>query len=65
MPLFPSVEWFDAVRHEFNTDESVRGAGGGTCDAKSRSSCRRVTLFLLLFEGFECQSASVITESQT
>ena len=62
MTLFPSVEWFDAVRREFNSDESVRVGGGGTCDA---SVGIRVgdSIFLLVFDGFECVSASIIEEA--
>ena len=62
MPLFPSVKWFNAVRQEFNTDESVRGAGGGTCDAMVGVRVGE-SRFLLVFEGFECQSASEIEEA--
>ena len=59
MPVFPSVEWFDAVRHEFNSDESNRGAGGGTCDASVGIKVDTRT-FVLLFEGFECIDASEV-----
>ena len=62
MPVFPSVEWFDAVRHEFNTDESVRDAGGGTCDAKVGVRVGDA-FYLLVFDGFECASAVQIKES--
>ena len=63
MPVFPSIDWFDAVRHEFNTDESVRTAGGGTCDAKVGLRIGE-ELFLLVFEGFECSSAAEIAEPE-
>ena len=62
MPVFPSVDWFDAVRREFNGDESVRAAGGGTCDARVGVRVGDQT-FLLAFEGFDCVSASAITEA--
>ena len=62
MPAFPSVEWFDAVRHEFNTNDVVRTAGGGMCDARVGVKADD-SIFLLVFEGFECSSASEIAES--
>ena len=62
MPVFPSTEWFDAVREEFNGDESVRGGGGGTCDARVGIRVGE-TNFLLVFEGFDCVSASEIDEA--
>ena len=33
MAVFPSVQWFDAVRAVFNSDESFQGGGGGACNA--------------------------------
>ena len=61
MPVFPTIEWFDAVRHEFNTNDAVRTAGGGMCDAKVGVKAGD-NIFLLVFEGFECSSASEIAE---
>ena len=64
MPIiFPSVEWFDAARREFNADESVRGGGGGTCDAKVGVKIGERAVYALVFEGFECVSASEIAEA--
>ena len=63
MTLFPSVQWFDAVRREFNGNESVRGGGGGTCDARVGIQVGDQT-YLLVFEGFECNSASKIDEAE-
>ena len=64
MPIiFPSVEWFDAARREFNGDESVRGGGGGTCDAKVGVKIGDRAVFMLVFEGFECAAASEIGEA--
>ena len=62
MPVFPSVEWFDAVRHEFNVNDAVRSGGGGMCDARVGVKVGGDT-YLLVFEGFECSSASEIAES--
>ncbi len=56
MPVFPSVEWFDAVREVFNGDESYRKAGGGTCDATVGVTADGKA-FILQFEGLECLSA--------
>ena len=63
MPVFPSVEWFDAVSEIYNADDSYRGAGGGACDALVGVKVGE-RLFLLVFEGFECSSASEIDEQQ-
>ena len=63
MPVFPSVEWFDAVSEIYNADDSYRGAGGGACDALVGVKVGE-RLFLLVFEGFECNGASEIDERQ-
>ncbi len=62
MPVFPSVEWFDAVRGVFNGDDSYHGAGGGTCDAVVGVKAGQ-QVFLLVFEGFECAEAREIDEA--
>ena len=62
--IFPSVEWFDAARREFNADESVRSGGGGTCDAKVGVKIGDRAVYMLAFEGFECVSASEIAEAR-
>lgn len=61
--IFPSVEWFDAARREFNADETVRSGGGGACDAKVGVKIGERAVYLLVFEGFECVSASEIGEA--
>ena len=61
MPIFPSVEWFDEVRHLMNSDESVRTAGGGMCDATVGIKCDD-QVYILVFEGFECSSANQVSE---
>ena len=62
MPVFPSVEWFDAVRGLFNSDHANRTAGGGMADADVGIKFND-QVFLLKFAGFECESASEISES--
>ena len=61
MPVFPSVEWFDAVREVFNGDEVYRGAGGGTCDAEIGVVIGDKN-WILVFEGFECTGAREASE---
>ena len=63
MPIFPSVEWFDAVRATFNNDESYRGGGGGTCDAIVGIKAGQ-QIYLLVLDGFECTEAREIDESE-
>ena len=35
MPMFPSEEWFNAVRDVYNTDSSLHSGGGGECHTVS------------------------------
>lgn len=62
MPVFPSVEWFDAVRGIFNSDDANRTAGGGMAEADVGIKYGD-EIFLLKFAGFDCENASVIQES--
>ena len=62
MPVFPSVEWFDAVRAVFNSDKVYRQAGGGTCDAYVGVKVGD-KIYCLRFESFECTSAKEGTEA--
>ena len=61
MPRFPSLEWFEAVRRVFNSEDEYQTAGGGSCDAivglKTGDD-----IYVLVFEGFECSSAREATE---
>jgi len=61
MVKFPSAEWFDAVRREFNADESFQGGGGGACTALmgAKVGSRQ---FLVEFEGLECTAAREVDE---
>lgn len=63
MAAFPSVAWFDAVRGEYNRDDSLRGAGSGTCNCIVGIKVGR-QLFQLTFEGFECSDAQKISQSE-
>ena len=53
MPAFPSVDWFNAVRERYNTDQTLHSGGGGPCEAKA-ALCIGDSVYLLEFEGFEC-----------
>jgi len=59
MPVFPSKEWFDAVRERYNQDEAVRAGGGGACDARAGFKIGDRT-FLAVFEGYECTETAEI-----
>ena len=56
MPRFPSLEWFEAVRQVFNSEDEYQTAGGGSCDAIVGLKIGDV-IYVLVFEGFECSSA--------
>ena len=53
MPLFPSEEWFSAVRHEYNSDPSLHSGGGGACDTVSGLQIAD-RFYRIQFEGHEC-----------
>ncbi|MCH8088834.1 MAG: hypothetical protein IH955_02335 [Chloroflexi bacterium] len=61
MPVFPSVEWFEAVRQVFNSDDSYQTVGGGACDATFGIKVGP-GVFILEFEGFECSGVKEATE---
>lgn len=54
MPVFPSVEWFNAVREVVNQDPGYRALG--SCDARVGVKVGE-RVFLLTFEAFECTGA--------
>ncbi len=62
MAVFPSKAWFDAVRAEFNADESFQGGGGGACNTLMGAKVGGVC-YLLTFEGVECSVAAEVAES--
>lgn len=51
MPVFPSVDWFNALRELINHDEAYHHLG--TCDAEMGIKVGD-RLFKLTFEAFEC-----------
>jgi hypothetical protein len=59
MAVFPSKEWFDAVRAVFNSDESFQGGGGGACNALVGATIDGRS-FLITFEGKECSAADEV-----
>ena len=63
MAVFPSVEWFDAVRAVFNGDDAYQRAGGGSCDANVGIMVGE-KVYLLVFEGRECEEAREISEDE-
>ena len=55
MPRFPSLEWFEAVRQVFNSEDEYQTAGGGSCDAIVGLKIGK-EIYVIVFEGFECSS---------
>src|SRR5579885_1780957 len=58
MPVFPSVEWFNAVREIINHDEAYRHLG--TCDAVMGVEVGD-KVYKLTFEAFECTGVEEIS----
>ena len=61
MPVFPSVEWFNAIRDIINKDEAYRHFG--TCDALVGFEVGD-KLYKLAFEGFEITEVSEISRER-
>ena len=57
MPEFPSVEWFEAVRSVYNSDDLFQVVGGDSCNARC-GVVVEADIFILEFEGFECSGSS-------
>ncbi len=55
MPRFPSLEWFEAVRMVFNSEDEYQTAGGGSCDALVGVKVGE-EIYIVVFEGFECSA---------
>ena len=63
MAVFPSLEWFNAVRERYNGDEDLHTGGGGPCEARA-GLCIGDTVYLLEFEGFECAEVRAISRDE-
>lgn len=61
MPRFPSLEWFEAVRKVFNSEDEYQTAGGGSCDALVGVKVGE-EIYIVVFEGFECSAARIAGE---
>ena len=51
MPMFPSEDWFNAVRDVYNTDSSFHSGGGGECHTVSGFRIGDEENYLITFEG--------------
>jgi len=63
MPLFPSTEWFQAVRDVYNGDPSLHSGGGGACDTVAGFKVGGET-FVIVFEGLKCADIHAADESE-
>ena len=57
MPAFPSLEWFQDVRHAVNGGGALRRLG--SCNASVGAKVKKCA-YLLSFEGFECAAVERI-----
>ncbi len=53
MPVFPSHEWFQAVRDVYNGDSSLHSGGGGACDTTAGLKVGDAN-YVIVFEGLQC-----------
>lgn len=60
MPVFPSVEWFEAVRQIVNNDEAFRRLGTIDTTVGVKVGDK---IYQLTFEAFECTGVQEITEN--
>lgn len=63
MPVFPSNEWFQAVRERYNGDASLHSGGGGACDTRAGFKIGD-RIFLVVFEGLECAEVGEVDASE-
>jgi hypothetical protein len=58
MPVFPSTEWFRAVRDVYNSDPTLHTGGGGACDTSAGLKVGD-TSYVIVFEGMQCADIRV------
>lgn len=63
MPVFPSNEWFQAVREVYNSDSSLHSGGGGACDTTAGLKVGDQS-YLMVFEGLECADIRPADDSE-
>jgi hypothetical protein len=63
VPVFPSTEWFQAVREVYNSDESLHSGGGGACDTTAGFKVGN-DRYIIVFEGHDCADIHAADESE-
>ena len=63
MAVFPSIEWFEQVRHVYNTDSSLHRGGGGACHTTAGLKVDEHA-YLIVFEGLECATVRAATPAE-
>ena len=61
MPVFPSVEWFEALRQRVNADPRLRELG--SCDVRVGIQIDE-TYYEVVFEAFECTQVRAISAAE-
>lgn len=61
MPLFPSLEWFEAVRESANSDSQFTSQGSINCRMGIKVGD---AAFAIAFEGFECAAVESISDNE-
>ena len=60
MPIFPSVEWFEAVRESANGDSQFTSQGTVNCVMGVKAGDEA---FAITFEGFQCAAVESISDA--
>lgn len=63
MPVFPSEQWFDAVRDVYNSDSTLHSGGGGACDTRAAFKIGDQH-YLIVFEGLKCAETRAVNASE-